>query len=689
MFRFKRIGSKITVAIISVGIFISVILGGIVSVEVSDKVTQEAVEKAEITVAKYTQNFDKDFMRIQTAVEMMGESIKSEIDVNAAKSDATYLATFTESFADNVKAVAVNLDYSRSVYIYFNSEVLGQASDIWFNKNENNIFERQAQFPLSYYDGDEQNNDKKWFYGPVRSKEAHWTAPYMSKAGYLISSYVLPVVKDGEVVALVGMDLALDDISTQLNGHILYDTGYLFMMDKDYNIIVHKSIDMGQNLEQLDAGAAETVKAMKEKTQGSAIIDTDGISKISGFDRLSNGWIIASSIPTKEITKTVDRLVLLVIVVAFISIAIAVFIAFIIGNSISKPIIKVTEAIKALKMGDFTVSVDVNTCDETKILADGLNDMINTVSSLIKNSKSVSIQMSESATNLASMAEETSATSDEVSRTIEEIAEGATNQAQEADAGNRKANELDQMFVSLIQDSNVMAENAENAMNVSRSGSEAISKLKEKSEVSKTSNQNVASAIKALDEKANSISSIVDTITSIAEQTNLLALNASIEAARAGEAGRGFSVVADEIRKLAESSSTAASQIQSIVLGIQSESRETVRTMDSLELINQEQNQSVDDVSQSIDHVFTSIENITTRIEKVAAQVTQINDFKNEITAAIANISSVSQQTAAATEEVTASMQQQNSAVEEVAKSAEQLTTLSIELTTQINKFKI
>lgn len=689
MFRFKRISSKITVAIISVGIFISVILGGIVSVEVSDKVTKEAVEKAEITVSKYAQNFDKDFMKIQTAVEMLGENIKSEIDVNAAKSDATYLATFTEDFADNVKAVAENLNYSRSVYIYFNSEVLGQAGDIWFNKNENNIFERQAQFPLSYYNGDEQDNSKKWFYGPVRSKEAHWTAPYVSESGDLISSYVLPVVKDGQVVALAGMDLILDDISTQLNSHVLYDTGYLFMMDKDYNIIVHKNIDMGENLEQMDIAGEESVKAMKAKTQGSAIIDIEGVSNISGFDRLSNGWIIASSIPTKEITKTVDRLVLLVIVVALISIAVAVCIAFIIGKSISKPIVKVTEAIKALKMGDFTVSVDVNTCDETKILADGLNDMINTVSSLIKNSKSVSIQMSESATNLASMAEETSATSDEVSRTIEEIAEGATNQAQEADAGNRKANELDQMFVSLIQDSNVMAENAENAMNVSRSGSEAISKLKEKSEVSKTSNQNVASAIKALDEKANSISSIIVTITSIAEQTNLLALNASIEAARAGEAGRGFSVVADEIRKLAESSSTAASQIQAIVLGIQSESKETVRTMDSLELINQEQNQSVDEVSQSIDHVFSSIENITTRIEKVATQVTQINDFKNEITAAIANISSVSQQTAAATEEVTASMQQQNSAVEEVAKSAEQLTSLSIELTTQINKFRI
>lgn len=685
---FKRISMKITAAIMAVGLIISIALGGIIGYEVSNKVTEEALSKAEITVAQYTQSFNNDFTKIQTAVEMLGQNIKNGVDFNLAKTDPEYLANFTEIHAQKlIKSIADDLNYTSSVYVYFNSEYFGQAQDVWYLRDGQGQFIRQEKIPLDYYDGVE-TGDKEWFYGPVRSQKPRWTAPYISEAGDLITSYVQPVIESGQTVAIVGMDLNLADVQEQLKAQKLYDTGYLYMLDQNYSVIAHPELEMGTVLDQIDGGT-EAMTAMGEKSLGHTILESNGISKITAFDHLDNGWIIASSIPLKEITKTVDALIYTMIVIAVGSVIVSIFVAVFVGRNISKPIIKVTQTIRQIKEGDFTAEVHVNSKDETRELADGLNDMVQSVRTLIENSKKVSVQMSEAATNLASMAEETSATSDEVARTVHEIADGATNQAQEADNGNRKAAELDKMFGLLIDDSKDMAENAEHALSISKQGSHALDKLKEKSEVSKTSNADVASAIEALDEKANSISSIIGTITSIAEQTNLLALNASIEAARAGEAGRGFAVVADEIRKLAENSSSAATQIHRIIMDIQNESRATVNIVKNLETITEEQNTSVDEVSGSIDRVFESIENITHRIDKVASQVTQLNDLKSEIVSAIEGISSVSEQTAAATEEVTASMEQQSMAIEEVAKSAESLNELSVELTAQINKFKI
>jgi len=686
MFKFKRISTKITVAIVAVGIIMAGLIGGIVGNQVSTKFKAEAIEKAEITVEKNTRDFEKDFITIQTAVSTLGENIGSEFDLTTSKSDPTYLSTFSDTWAVNIKNLAENLNYTTSVYVYFNSEVFNSAEDVWFLKNSSGQYERQAKIELSYYDGDEKA--KEWFYGPIRSKQARWTAPYTSEAGDLITSYVRPIMKNGEVIAIVGMDFNLNDVATKLDQVKLYDTGYLYMMDENYNFIVHPNVEIGANLKDF-SGGPEAITEMNSKEMGYALVVKDGDSKIAGFARLGNGWIIASSIPVNEVTAIVSKIITIIIAIAIISLLVSIIIAYIVGKSISKPILQVTDTITNIKNGDFTVNAQVNSHDETKILAEGLNEMIATVKSLIGNAKLVSQNMADAASNLASMAEETSATSDEVARTVHEIAEGATDQAQDAEAGTRKASELDSMFKSLIEGSETMANNAETAMDVSKEGGQSLDQLKQKSQISKESNQNVANAIATLDEKANAISSIIGAITSIAEQTNLLALNASIEAARAGEAGRGFAVVADEIRKLAEDSSTAASEIQKIVIDIQTESKETVNIMGKVESISNEQNQAVDHVSDAIDKVFESINNISAQIKSVSDQVIELDVIKNEITSSIGNISAVSEETAAATEEVTASMEQQNMAVEEVAKSAEHLNELSIELSNQISQFKV
>ncbi len=683
--KFKRIGSKIRFAIICVTLIISVLIGSVIAWNVNKSIAEEGISTAELIVINHAKEFNKEFNEIETFVKTMSESVKTEFDLKEAKRDKTYVKSFNQEWHKKLAKIAPAVDYSDSIYVYFNNEIFGVAEDTWLLKDDSGKFVKQDMLPLSSY---KDTPEQEWFYGPIRSQEPRWTAPYISESGDLITSYVVPVVVDGESVALFGMDLELSKLSKNLNDMVLYDTGYLYMVDQDYNFIVHPRFDMGTNLGEYPGGAA-SVELIKASTSGSDIVDVDGSKIITAFSHLDNGWSISSRIPLREVTALVHSLISMIVGIAVVALVIGIVVAIIIGQSISKPIKLVTQIMDKVSVGDYTEKAEVETFDETKQLANGLNDMIDSTSSLIKITQGISHKMSDTASTLASMAEETSATSDEVSRTVSEIANGASEQAADAELGAQKAHSLNEIVKSLVSESEGMTSYAEKAMTISRDGEKALVALREKSEVSKKSNVEVSKAISNLDQKANSISTIIDAITSISEQTNLLALNASIEAARAGEAGRGFAVVADEIRKLAEDSAGSASEIQKLVLSIQEESSRTVEVMETLDDVIEEQNSAVDLVDNSIVQVFDSIKGIVSQIDVVNTSIEDLDKIKNELTSAIENISAVSEETAASTEEVTASMDQQNYAVEEVAKNAELLNQLSVELADNINKFKI
>jgi len=684
--KLKKISMKIALAIIGVALLISLLISIIIGMVVNKNLTEEGIELAELAVEMNTQAFDKEFKEIKTAVDTLSQVVASEFDLQEGQRNKAYISQTNDKWLNVLMQVGSELEYTDSIYIYYNHELFGLARDTWLLKDDKGHFTRQPELDLDFFDPND--GDQIWFYGPLRNQEAMWTQPYLSEAGDLITSYVNPVIVDGKTVAVIGMDLELNTIKDYLDEVELYKTGYLYMMDADYGFVVHPELTMDDNLRDMPGGQ-KAVEKMEAQSVGHVIVEKDGEKKISAFGRLDNGWIISSSIPKKEVNALVRRILTIILLVLVVCLALASGLAFLVGSSISKPIKAVTRVIESAKSGDFTQSVDIQTRDETRLLGEGLNDMMVATGHLIRQTQEVTRRMSDSASNLASMAEETSATSDEVARTVAEIAEGASDQARDAENGAVQAGALEKIVEALVSDSDLMTSHADKALGVSQEGEGALRALKEKSAVSIQSNQAVSKAISNLDQKANSISSIVQTITSISEQTNLLALNASIEAARAGEAGRGFAVVADEIRKLAEDSSKSASEIQQLVLDIQDESSHTVEIMQGLEGVNDDQVQAVGQVDQSIGHVFTSLQGIIDQIQRVNDRVGSLEVIKNDLNSIISNISAVSEETAAATEEVTASMDQQNTAVDHVAKNAEQLNLLSLELTENISRFKI
>ncbi|MBW9173154.1 methyl-accepting chemotaxis protein [Clostridium estertheticum] len=339
--------------------------------------------------------------------------------------------------------------------------------------------------------------------------------------------------------------------------------------------------------------------------------------------------------------------------------------------------------------GDLTIQGTVFSNDELGILTVRFNKFIINIKTLILETKNMSCLVASSSNDILKNSDETAKTSQQISETILDVANGATKQSALAQQSN-------DMVVSVTSDLNKVTEATtymkDLATETDKIVTQGISSIKfqnSKMLDSKTTTQEVSSSILNLSLESAKIVEFVEIINGISSQTNLLALNASIEAARAGESGKGFAVVADEIKKLAESSSSSTSKIQELIKAIQNGINETVSKMEKFHLSMEEQTESIKNTENIFWKIKDSTSKVSTKIIEVSNK-TQIID-KNSISLekAINNISNVIEQNAAASEEVAASTEDQVSSIQEIALSISNLTKSSDKLKHFLDKYKV
>ena len=325
--------------------------------------------------------------------------------------------------------------------------------------------------------------------------------------------------------------------------------------------------------------------------------------------------------------------------------------------------------------------------DEIGQLATAFNEMSQQLYKLVEKTKNTSEHLLDSATNLSAISEETSASSEEVGRAITEIATGTQEQAHGLEEISRRVDLLSSSIRTMEKQSKDMYDITKHAEKISSEGIEIVHQLQQSNTDSLAASQEVSYEIKNLNGKINEITQVMETIETIAEQTNLLALNASIEAARAGEYGRGFSVVADEIRKLAEQSKNATHQVQGVVSAIVSETNKTVETVEGTMKTAEKLNDDVVLTQSKFDQMSESVKQIAKSILAVNKEMDVMTSYNKLMGEGIEGASSVSEQTAASVQEIAASIVEQINAIADVANAAEKLTELNRELNSIMERY--
>lgn len=376
---------------------------------------------------------------------------------------------------------------------------------------------------------------------------------------------------------------------------------------------------------------------------------------------------------------------LVICIVALIFITIAV-------GRITKALRHGVDVLNHVADGDLTVMVEPGVLrrrDELGSLANAIEILKEQLISIIGGIKMNSNQLLESSDLLDRIAKETASTVEQVEKAVEDIAQGATSQAQET----QKASEDVLVMGDLISLASSDAQELDkNAMSMKQSSDEASATLVEL----KDNNQKSIQAIDIISEQTNvtnesalKIQEATHLISSISEETNLLSLNASIEAARAGEQGRGFAVVANQIQSLAEQSNEAALKIDEITATLIRDSEKAVETMFEVKQIMDEQSKSVEKTERIFDTVKKGIDLSYSSAMSIGTQTDSLDESRVSIVDIVQNLTAVAEENAASTQETSAAAAEVSSTVADVSSSAENLKQIASSLDEYLQMFKL
>ncbi len=403
------------------------------------------------------------------------------------------------------------------------------------------------------------------------------------------------------------------------------------------------------------------------------------------------GWSLAVRLPVSEATGALDTLTMISLITIAIVLVIAAIIIAWFARRIAKPLRTLEAAATRIAGGDLTlIKTNVDSNDEIGRLGRAFETMTQNLRGLIRQVSSATEQLAASSEELTASAEQSAQASTSVAASINDISQGSEKQVSAVNETSSIVQEISATMEEVSATAAEMATMSEQAAGAAMEGTTSVDRaVSQMGAVSVGAKQAQTAAVE-LKASSAQIGEIVGLISTIAGQTNLLALNAAIEAARAGEQGRGFAVVADEVRKLAEQSETAARQIKTLVGSNHDSIGKVVEAIDI----------AIKDISQGVELVNvagTNFSAINGQVRQVTDQVARIAKAINEaavgwhqrIVISIKDVETVSRASAAEAQTVSAATEEQSASMEEIAASSQALAKLAMDLQAAVSKFRV
>ena len=547
------------------------------------------------------------------------------------------------------------------------------------------------QYPAVKRKAGYDSTTRDWYKETMSSSEKVCiTEPFMTSKGTPTIG-IFTVLRDSanQPHGVLGINVDLPVLTNVISNIKIGDTGYIIMADKN-GMVIADPANTDVNFKKLGETGDAGLDSLAAVTDGLAELELGGVDKTACvYTSDKTGYRYITVVDRSQLMAGVNQIRMALAVILCVALALIVILSRFIANSVAAPLHDLGEAATAIASGDLRErSQEAFSHDEIGLLAEKFEDMRQKLTKLLKQIKINSADVLSASDELSNGANQCAEAVTHVAETVSEIAESAQHQSDTIKDSVGSLTAINDRVKDIADGADVISESSGKAGTAAQNGRAAIMKAVSQMEKISNSVEDSAKAVAVLGDRSQQVGEIVGTISDIAQQTNLLALNAAIEAARAGEHGRGFAVVADEVRKLAEESAKAAEEIGKIIGSVQNDTAQAVDKMKKGTEDVREGSTIVNEAGEQFQLIGQHIAKVDELAKKSAEAASLVAaDSQRALDGTIA-IEHAEEKVTANIDSISAATEEQSASMEQVAASSQNLAKLAENLQKEADKFK-